>query len=437
MPKPFLTPPETPGGVEKRVIEIPSSKEWLGIFNSALLETIYAYNYTQIEDTDLTPEEAAGIAFNIVKQYLNPEGCPQCTRPGGGKIIRIGANGDFEELGDDGEWHEPTGDYTIPAVPAREGGTPIDQKCLAAANAAHVLELLYEQLADDWSDGVSTAEAITNLVLAIGAIIAAPFGLLGEAVIAIAGLVFQVLYETIEFVGADLWDENFTEALKCILFGCASNDEGVVTFNLDCVNNELAAQTNPFDLTASQIRLFGQLQYIFGIIGASGLNSAGATTAITDDNCDGCNPAWCYTWDFTASDGGWEARSDIGVTVGHYESGRGWVSDQHNDSCSNHGYTYLFFVPGTTIDRINQVLIETSTVSLSAHFFDQNDGTTILERTSVPIDGETHEAAVMAVECNRIDIAFNMCDVETGGYEVRSITLRGTGENPFGTDNCE
>jgi len=71
MPKPFLTPPDIPEGEECRSLIIPSSKEWLGIFNSALLETIYYWNYEQVNDTDLTREETAEKAREIVYAYFD------------------------------------------------------------------------------------------------------------------------------------------------------------------------------------------------------------------------------------------------------------------------------------------------------------------------------------------------------------------------------
>jgi len=71
MPKPFLTPPEFPVGEDCRTLKIPSSKEWLGIFNSALLETQYYWNYEQVEPTDLTPEETAEKCREIVWNYFN------------------------------------------------------------------------------------------------------------------------------------------------------------------------------------------------------------------------------------------------------------------------------------------------------------------------------------------------------------------------------
>lgn len=50
---------------------IPSSKEWLGIFNAALLATTYAYNYEQVNETDLTPEECAAYCYEKLLEYFD------------------------------------------------------------------------------------------------------------------------------------------------------------------------------------------------------------------------------------------------------------------------------------------------------------------------------------------------------------------------------
>lgn len=285
----FPTPNNIPADGGYIVFRIPSDNEWAGLILGAAQLLAQEYNWYQWGD--MTPEEASQ-AFQVIVNQAPYDTCG-CTLPNGSRVIRIGADGHFEELGEDGLWGPPSGDYAIPPVPARTGGTPEDQQCLAAANAANVLEQLYENLADSWAEGLTTAEAATNWILALAALIAAPFGLIGEAIVAIAALVFNVLYETLEFIGADLWDATFTEALKCILYNCSNNLDGVVTFDFACVNDALAAQTNPFDLSASQLRLFGQIQYIFSFIGVDGLNLAGATTAITSADCDECGPEEC------------------------------------------------------------------------------------------------------------------------------------------------
>jgi len=75
MRKLFLTPPTLPEVEECRQLKIPSDKLWLGIFNAALLSTTYAYNYEQVHETDLTPEECAAYCYEKLLEYFDSAGC--------------------------------------------------------------------------------------------------------------------------------------------------------------------------------------------------------------------------------------------------------------------------------------------------------------------------------------------------------------------------
>jgi len=72
MPK-MLTPPDLPLDVVERTLKIPNSKEWFGIFNFVLLQTIYPVNFTQVNETDMTPEEVAELCYPIFVDYLTGE----------------------------------------------------------------------------------------------------------------------------------------------------------------------------------------------------------------------------------------------------------------------------------------------------------------------------------------------------------------------------
>lgn len=69
--KMFITPPDTPEDEQCRPLNIPSSKEWLGIFNRALLETTLPHNWEQIHETDMTVDAAANHATSIFMRYLD------------------------------------------------------------------------------------------------------------------------------------------------------------------------------------------------------------------------------------------------------------------------------------------------------------------------------------------------------------------------------
>ncbi len=277
--------PNTAAGIAGYLLLLFDDKEWAQWILGALEPLAYAYNF--YESGDLSPDEAAE-AFRVIVQEA-PYNLKTCANPAGGKIIRVAPNGRVQQLGDANTWEDPDGDYTIPPVPARTDGSPPDQICLASKNAANVLELLYENVTDSFNNDLDESEAATALALGMVALVGAEFAPITFALVTFFGIVFSVLYGLLEFIGADLWDEDFTNTITCILQGCATNVDGVVTFDYTCFNDQLAAQVNVFDLTFEQLRLFGQLQYLLLVIGgADALDQAGATTAITDDDCSFC-----------------------------------------------------------------------------------------------------------------------------------------------------
>jgi len=66
----FLTPPDIPEGEDCRTLKIPNSLYWLGVFNSALLDLTNPAKWKQVNDTDLTPDEAAEKCYEIYEAYI-------------------------------------------------------------------------------------------------------------------------------------------------------------------------------------------------------------------------------------------------------------------------------------------------------------------------------------------------------------------------------
>lgn len=66
----FITPPDIPSDENCRSLTIPNSLQWLGILNAAILTLTNPYNYEQLYETDLTPEECAERAMQIYESYL-------------------------------------------------------------------------------------------------------------------------------------------------------------------------------------------------------------------------------------------------------------------------------------------------------------------------------------------------------------------------------
>ena len=81
-------------------------------------------------------------------------------------MLRLNANGQIEQLSN-GAWVEPDGDYEIPPTPARTEPTAAERKCLAAANAANVLQQTYEQITDEIAEGLTVAELAVRAATAL------------------------------------------------------------------------------------------------------------------------------------------------------------------------------------------------------------------------------------------------------------------------------
>jgi len=280
---PYLTPQELPESDKCRSLLIPADSEWLALFGGALTELTKSYNW---EDSGgLSIQDTVDLMTEIVNNWYESI-CAACETPGGYRVIRINSTGHIEQLDENGDWVPATDDYYIPPPEAREGGTIDDQICLAAKNAVNVLHTLYESLADSWNGDLDDAEAVL-------ALIGVEAGILGFAIAPIVwGIyafflpIFAILFAGLEYLIADLWDEDFTDQITCFLVDCATDTDGVVTFDWECFMDKLNSLTNTFDLTETQLRLYLQIAYLLNVIGGvDALNLAGRTTAITDDDC--------------------------------------------------------------------------------------------------------------------------------------------------------
>lgn len=77
----FICPADFGVSEQCRVLSIPNTQEWLGIFNAALLTLTNVYNYEQLNETDLTPEQCAERAMSIYVSYLNNDPCATVPSP--------------------------------------------------------------------------------------------------------------------------------------------------------------------------------------------------------------------------------------------------------------------------------------------------------------------------------------------------------------------
>jgi len=416
---PYVTPASIPESTTCRALLIPDSTDWLATFGGALTELIYSYNWEQVEGVSV--EDAVQTAITVINGFY--EGCVSsgCTQPGGAPIFRLNpVTWAIEELVD-GAWVEPTGDYAFPPTPARSETTPEERKCLAAANAVNALSLLYESLSDSWNEALGLQEAIDAMLAILIGIVGTAFALPVAALIAIFVALMAVVYETIEFITADLWDASFSEKLTCYFYECALDDGEVVHFDIQCIINKIGSATT-FDWTTElQLRLLLQVSWLMNVIGAQAIDAAGAATAITSADCDACDDVWCYEWDQTALESAWTFDFDPNGggsvfchiafdadMVTHIEFDWTW-NEVNGGGTSGLGIWLTDFYT----DRVLDVSPLPAT----------SGGTSTWDGTNAP-----------ATWCG---LGGNQNGSEPGGeITITRILLRGTGANPFGEDNC-
>lgn len=435
---PWLTPENIPEGDDCRPLFIPASTEWLALISGALTELTLSYNWEKFGA--LTVAETVAKMQEIIDGYYDTP-CAACVLPGGGRVIRIGAHGALEELGSDGTWGAPEGDYYIPPPDARTGGTETNQKCLAAKNATNVLDQLYESLSESWAANLSEAEAATAFIEAIVGIVGFEFAPITYGILAFFNVVFGILYAALEYLGADLWDEAFSNQMICFLLDCASNDAGVVTFDWDCFIAQLNSLTDSFGLSEIQIRLYLQVAYILYFIGGvDGLNLAAGTTAITNDDCGACG-GWCYDVDLTLDAWGFEIVDQAGWSVpfGVYTSGVGYDTVLSHNSGAGFYAQILQLHLDLPVGEYTKITI----------YFAQEKGTPV-GTNYIAVDADEYDFAVVdgigtqswesdAVNPSLLDIDLNsgFGSASPGGCATLTrITFYGVGDNPFGTNNC-
>jgi hypothetical protein len=224
------------------------------------------------------------------------------------------------------------------------------------------------------------------------------------------------------------------EALKCILF-CHFENNGRIG---DVALTEAMADVD------DQIGGLGAfvINSMLALAGAGGVNNLAALGTATGDCtlCDECPEEWCFSFEFALSDGGW---SVVPGQVGQYNPGVGWGAA----TSSNYRFVEIEIeFPPTQITAFGIG---------SAIILDPRTATPLGDTDFVDIDGHILSTPVLSPPPNpwlwsgdkpgatKIQVQL-MCGIVTpaeapagGEVNISSIQVRGVGECPFGTPNCE
>lgn len=426
---PYLTPDEIPEDDDCRPLFIPASPEWLAIVSGALTELTQKWNWAQLGA--VTVDEAVARMQVMVDEYYG-EVCSDCELPEGGKIIRLSDEFVVEEL-IDGEWGAPSEDYTIAPPPARTDPTSEQMICLAAKNLNNILASAYEEITDSFTTGLTVIQALAALGGFLVLAVTAPLGLVVASLGIIAIGSWKIGYNIVEFVTSDFWDEAFTDNFTCALIRCASETDGIVTFDFDCINQELINQIEWLDPTISSYTLAAQVRWLIAQFGADGLNAAGGTTNITDDDCSFCGESWCA---FFPLGEGSQCGLVIDVIDGTLVSGMGIRS---LDTGTQQLLHVTMTMPDAVLTSAELVYTTAADGNGGTRAWNINDGVTILRSITLNAGTVTDFGNFQgAIDVNVDNFAYALDTNNPSGYNyLVSLKLRGEGVYPFSGCECD
>jgi hypothetical protein len=428
----YLTPDSVPVGRFCRVIVIPDDPTWVGLVDgilSALSNPLAWRKYGT-----LTPEEAADAWMAMLTESWETDNVPCCPEfsldPSTGLPQYSNDGGLTWYRFPDGPYNDDTAPYAPPPPALGKGNAQAD-KCQAAANAAAVLAQFYKE-----TFGAFTA-SILNTVLSINGFLYQVNQTLlrliyPDAVQLGLALEWDEFDFTTQFTAAELTEEQVAD-MTCVLLDAAIWTSGIVTFDFAAAEDGMDDVLGENPGTAVQL--------LMEYIGSVGLNSAGGVNSVADPDC---NCGWCYTFDFTESDGGWTAIDDQGTW-----DTDGWHSALKTFTSPVSAYQTLYMkrtFASTVITKVSASYGrevgdcnesgDYSTAwfpdgvepALDPHYFVCDFPASPLEWTG----SQEMTSINLLLLAGRHDLPTN-----PGGYSIcTSITFHGEGENPFGDSNC-
>jgi hypothetical protein len=251
---------------------------WLGIFNAAILQTINAYNYEQLNDTDLTPDEVAATCYGIYETYLSEE-CELCNCNCPDVLTRLTVNGVLETSIDGGiTWTPAPGSdprQTAMLFPPLSGEDGATKRCKAAENITTIFTGTMEQYADQLIAGADAAEIVAYILDAA----LLWFGVVAPLTAFAAAIAIEVVREGANAIYA-AFDNNVWNRFRCNLY-CHMPDDGRLTAgNITGIK----AQIDIDETGITNLMLKAEID----MWGVNGLTNMGRTGAGTGEDCGGC-----------------------------------------------------------------------------------------------------------------------------------------------------
>lgn len=341
-------------------------------------------------------------------------------------------SGQVEVTYDDGAtWTpDPTADPRTSTALIQVKGA--GSECDAATNITAFLQTNIENVLGamaDFGTAGGIVGALTSLLLtaffALG-----PFGIIVTLFFALSAYLAELGSVAIQtaFINGE-WD-----IVKCNIY-CHVPAEGKFTQDsLDLIQTKMTETLNP---TAAGIVIA-----FMELMGPVGMTNAAHTGAGGSDCGDcACDNAWCYEFDFTSWDGGFTRLTAPNVN-GIYTVGEGWKAQYNSTgSITQLAITKAFNAQVTKLELTYNVTrgqaTETTPVALRTY-----SGATIVQKQPVTNgDGQlltyTGNISLTGIQILLVPGNLSGNGSNPGGTGIAvKLRIEGTGDNPFGEENC-
>jgi len=304
-----------------------------------------------------------------------------------------------------------------PPPPNPQGATTDQQGCnLAAFLAEDVIRAALNSMISGYNDGltiVAIAELIFGLIAGItvigGLVLAATFGMIRAFASGLIGAL------TAAEADNTLWTD-----ITCVIYNCIRADGHVTNANFGCISSGIRA------ITYSNMDALNAIADYVDTLGAAGLEQAQQVGVLNVADCTACD-SWCHTWSSAADplNDGWSAYAGFASF-----NGTSWV-DVANGSGTRSLYIQFTLAHAATItsiavagtfpsgfDHTDQIRLYTGAVGT----------TTLVDQSDVNWSGSASPSAGATILLSG--------QLPSTGAAYSAVTIRGTGTNPFGANNC-
>lgn len=353
------------------------------------------------------------------------------------------------ETSTDGEtWEENREDdprFDPPSLPPLTGTPGEDLRCEAANNVTGYLNSVADDLIAD-SASWAGLTAILGAVVAILFVILAvgSGGALSPLLIGLAGALLAT--------GSSAFDAAMTggvyQTFVCIVY-CNTPDDGLYTeANWQAIKAAVLSE-----LTGIASKFLHDTVNSLGIAGLNNASRTGISAGLDCDECP-CDDTWCYLFDFGADDEQeWTLDTTGGYSNGTFQTTSGWrFSDFLNTTTEPDSGNRLAYVKrllaASTITKVTMTYkfigssYDTNTLRALIIFMNGVDKLNITR--AAMIDGDFLIAEWEGTQGGVTELSLwlrSSRDISSpytygGDALIRSVQIEGTGNNPFGTDNC-